>query len=187
MNRSIKNYMKNSLDSRKSNLSESTNFSFFMENYGKPKDGFEGGRGGGFGQEAKKSWRPTTRGEDILMGDTDDIGKAGAQALYLGGAGLSLISPALTRLVKGGGLKLAKQFAPRSFGRAVAKGPGTAMLTKFGDTILGQLQQLSGFDMTNAMLGQLAQRNIENVMGGSGKMKFVLPSRPTSLETKSKN
>ena len=185
MNKTLKNYMIRSLDEGNKNFSESKNFSFFMENYGNKKDGFDGGRGSGFSKEKTQSWRPTTKGEDILLGDTDDIGKLGAQGLYLGGAGLSLISPSLARLMKGGGLAFARKFAPRSFARNVAKGAGTAMLTNLGDSILGQLQQLTGFDFVNANLGQMAKRNIENVMGGSGKIKLVHPQRKTSLSQNS--
>jgi hypothetical protein len=116
---------------------------------------------------------------NILLGDTDNEGIAAAAGSYLGGAGLSIFGPTLEKMMKMSGLKVAKQFLPRSFLRQFAKGPGTQLATAIGTNVLGQMQQLSGYDFVNQNLANIAKSQTANIMGGSGKpfAPILIPSQ----------
>lgn len=136
---------------------------------------------GGFGSGGETTKQDKKVG-NILLGDTDATGTAAAAGSYLGGAGLSIISPFMDKLTKMSGLQLARKLAPRSISRQFVKGPGTEMAQAISQSVLGQLQTLSGYDFVNKNLQNIAASQVSNIMGGSGK-----PFAPIIVPTQKKS
>jgi hypothetical protein len=110
-----------------------------------------------FGPIGSGSGAPTKEKKDsIMFGDMSNMDKAAAAGMYAAGGIGDLLGP---HVVSG-----AESFADRltkNFGGSIGKA--------FAGNVLGQLKQLSGYDFVNINLGNIANANMQNVLGGMGK------------------
>lgn len=106
--------------------------------------------GSGYGAPSK------TKKDSIMFGDMSAMDKTAAAGMYAAGGIADLLGP---HVVSGA----------ESFTKSLAGKFGGNIGKAFAGNVMGQLKQLSGYDFVNTNLGNIANANMQNVLGGLGK------------------